>query len=195
MSELILDNIKIQKRKEINLEIYNSKRILNSIPGWAATNSEKNKKCKLRKKISNLENELLLLDNLVKEEKEITKEEKISILNQELKNCNDKPIYNTNNEDDGEIMNADTLRLMRYQEQGRKSRMAINNEKIFIINDIKYTLDNNVISIIHPVTNTKIRRSLVNNKTFYKGEWRKDITLNLLIEWYESSSNDILDKI
>ena len=65
---------------------------------------------------------------------------------------------------------------------------------LFIENDVNYILGNNVIFIEHPFTHTKLKRSLVNNKTFYKGKWRTDISIKLIFTWY-SSNQDLLDEL
>ena len=64
----------------------------------------------------------------------------------------------------------------------------------FIENDINYILGNNIITIEHPLTHTKLKRSLVNNKTSYKGKWRNDISVKLIINWY-NSNYDMLDEL
>jgi uncharacterized protein YkuJ len=89
---------------------------------------------------------------------------------------------------------ADTFRSMRYSKQDSNHKMSLNQELIFIENDVNYTLGNNVMSIEHPLTHTKLKRSLVNNKTFYKGKWRTDISVKLIISWY-SSNYDLLDEL
>jgi hypothetical protein len=72
--------------------------------------------------------------------------------------------------------------------------MSLTQELIFVENDINYILGNNIIVIEHPVTHTKLKRSLVNNKTFYKGKWRINISVKLIISWY-SSNYDLLDEL
>jgi len=89
---------------------------------------------------------------------------------------------------------ADTFRSMRYSKQDSNHKMSLTQELIFIENDVNYTLGNNIITIEHPLTHTKLKRSLVNNKTFYKGKWRTDISVKLIISWY-SSNYDLLDEL
>ena len=89
---------------------------------------------------------------------------------------------------------ADTFRSMRYFKQESNYQMSLSQELIFIENDINYTLGNNIIVIEHPFTHTKLKRSLVNNKTFYKGKWRTDISIKLIFSWY-SSNYDLLDEL
>jgi uncharacterized protein YkuJ len=89
---------------------------------------------------------------------------------------------------------ADTFRSMRYSKQDSNHKMSLRQELTFIENDINYTLGNNVIVIEHPFTHTKLKRSLVNNKTFYKGKWRTDISIKLIFSWY-SSNQDLLDEL
>jgi len=89
---------------------------------------------------------------------------------------------------------ADTFRSMRYSKQDSNHKMSLTQELIFIENDVNYTLGNNIITIEHPLTHTKLKRSLVNNKTYYKGKWRTDISVKLIINWY-SSNYDLLDEL
>ncbi len=180
-----------QKTKEINQKIKILNNELQTITGWGASNSEKNRKTKLRKNIRILEEELLLLTN-EEDKKEITKDEKLNKLNQELKNINNLATSFTSNLDSDDT--ADILRSMRYEKQDRNYKKSLLQEHIFIENDINYLLVNNVISVEHPITHTKVRRSLVSNKTFYKGIWRKDISTKLLISWYKSNY-DIIDEL
>ena len=90
--------------------------------------------------------------------------------------------------------NGDIYRSMRDDERISKYIFSLENESIFIQNDISYEMGNNVALIEHPITTTKIKRSMVKNKTFYKGKWRENITQNLLIKWYKSEY-DILDEL
>jgi hypothetical protein len=89
---------------------------------------------------------------------------------------------------------ADTFRSMRYSKQDSNHKMSLTQELTFIENDINYILGNNIITIEHPLTHTKLKRSLVNNKTFYKGKWRTDISIKLIINWY-NSYYDMLDEL
>jgi len=89
---------------------------------------------------------------------------------------------------------ADTFRSLRYSKQDSNRKMSLTQELIFVENDINYTLGNNIVVIEHPVTHTKLKRSLVNNKTFYKGKWRTDFSIKLIISWY-SSNYDLLDEL
>jgi hypothetical protein len=61
-------------------------------------------------------------------------------------------------------------------------------ESILNDNNIEFTENNNVITIIHPHTTEKIRRSMVTNKTYFQKEWTTSITLHDIIEWYKSTS-------
>jgi hypothetical protein len=86
---------------------------------------------------------------------------------------------------------------MRYSKQDSNYKMSLTQELIFIENDVNYTnafFENNIIVIEHPFTHTKLKRSLVNNKTFYKGKWRTDIPIKLIFSWY-SSNYDLLDEL
>ena len=60
-------------------------------------------------------------------------------------------------------------------------KMSLTNELTFVENDITYTMGNHIIIIEHPLTHTKIKRSIVNNKTFYQGKWRTNISVKLII--------------
>jgi hypothetical protein len=93
-----------------------------------------------------------------------------------------RPWRGTNDADD----TADDLRAMRYSNQDHNDRKSSHQQSILINYDIKYTLGNNVVTIIHPIFKTKIRRSLVNNKTFYNGQWRTDIPISKINIWYHN---------
>lgn len=86
---------------------------------------------------------------------------------------------------------ADIFRSMRYSNQDSNYKASLINELTFIENDINYVLGNNIITIEHPLTHTKLKRSLVNNKTFYKGKWKTDISIKWIINWYNSYYNMI----
>lgn len=124
-------------------------------------------------------------ESIIKEEKIKTiKRDIIDIENHFIKM--NKEIYG---DDD-----ADAFRSMRYRKQASNHKMSLNQELVFIENDINYTLGNNTIMLEHPLTHTTLKRSLVNNKTFYKGKWRTDISVKLIISWY-SSNYDLLDEL
>jgi len=78
------------------------------------------------------------------------------------------------------------MRSMRYLNQDANYNASLIEQKILIENDIDFTLGNNVVAIEHPITHVKIRRSLVNDKTYHKGSWRTDVTLDHIIKWYKS---------
>ncbi len=119
------------------------------------------------------------------------KQEKIKIIKEKINNIDNIRIKSINNSD---YDTADIHRSMRYANQDRNYKLSLTNELILIENDINYILGNNVVLIEHPITKIKIKRSLVNNKTFYKGKWRTNININLLIKWYKSDY-DIIDNI
>ncbi len=179
------------KKIQINQKISELKKLLETIPSWAATNTEKNKKTKIRSKIRNLEEELSLLNNDKVTITKFTKEEKINDLKELLKNIDTRRANyrcNTNSDDD-----ADTFRSMRYAKQDENYRMSLTQQLRLIENDVDYTLGNNVIVIEHPLTHIQLTRSLVNNKTRYRGkEWRTDISLGSIINWYKNSP-DLFD--
>jgi hypothetical protein len=116
------------------------------------------------------------------------KAEKLRKIKDQINNVGNRR-NNTESDD-----HADILRTMRHDKQDVNHIRSLTTELIFIENDIKYDFDNNVALIVHPLTKTKIKRSMVNNKTFYKGKWRENITQNLLIKWYKSE-NDIIDDL
>ena len=188
--DCIEECLKKDKINQILQEIKNLNEILGSITSWGASNSEKNKKSKIRSRIKILQENLESLSS--KEPKlTITKEEKITKLKEELKNIGSARSCRSNIDSDDD---ADIMRSMRYDKQDSNHKESLLNEMKFIENDIIYELMNNVILIEHPLTHTKIRKSLVSKKTFYKGVWRTDITINLLIKWYKSNY-DIIDEL
>jgi hypothetical protein len=99
-------------------------------------------------------------------------------------------IYNAKTNED----TADDHRMMRDSKQHSNHNIALEREKVFIQNNIKYELGNHVIVITHPITQTKIRRSLIKNKTYYKNIWRDNITIPLIIAWYNAQT-DIIDEL
>ena len=122
------------------------------------------------------------------ERKNRIKQEKIIKIKKEIINLGNRR-NNIDSDDD-----ADIMRAMRYDKQDINHKKSLTTELIFIENDIKYDLGNNVAVIEHPVTKTKIKQSMIKQKTFYKGKWRENISKNLLIKWY-NSMNDILDQL
>lgn len=114
---------------------------------------------------------------------------KINQLKEQISSFTPRKSTSVDSDDD-----ADVMRSMRYEKQGRKHILSLCNELELVENDIEYKLGNNVVEIEQPVTHTKVRNSLVNNKTFYKGKWKSGIPLNMLILWYHSD-NDILDSL
>jgi competence CoiA-like predicted nuclease len=119
------------------------------------------------------------------------KQERIKKIKQDIIHINNKKEHGKK-----EYVNddADIYRLMRYTKQDNNRVMSLTQELTFIENDIPYILGNNVITITHSKTQTQLKRSLVNNKTLYKGTWRNDISVKLIINWY-NSHNDILDEL
>jgi hypothetical protein len=57
-----------------------------------------------------------------------------------------------------------------------------------IENDISFTLANNIYSLEHPLTGTKVKHSLVKEKTFYNGKWHNNIRLPMLVNWFRCST-------
>ena len=119
----------------------------------------------------------------------LSKKEKIKKIKNDISSLDSSRWKNKIDSDD----DADVMRAMRYTKQDRNYIKSLNQELLFVENDIVYTLKNNVISIDHTITRTKIRRSLVNNKTFYKGKWRTDVSIKLIINWY-NSNYDLIDE-
>ena len=116
---------------------------------------------------------------------DLIEQEKIEKLRMAIEN-NEKPKRPWRQESFDDDDNADTLRMMRYQKQDQKYKKSLRQQQMLIKNDIKYTLGNNVVTIEHPLTHAKLKRSLVNNKTYYEGKWRYDISIESIINWYHS---------
>lgn len=96
--------------------------------------------------------------------------------------------YVSNETDDNDVTDASTYRYMRKKKQKENEVKSYNMESILNDNNIEFTENNNVITIIHPHTKEKIRRSMVTNKTYFKKEWTTSITLQDIIAWYKSTS-------
>jgi len=80
---------------------------------------------------------------------------------------------------------------MRHQHQKENAIKSYNNLSLLDDHNIAYSEQNNVITIFHPHTGEKIRRSLVSNKTYYKKEWTTAITLLDIVKWYTSKSSQL----
>lgn len=104
----------------------------------------------------------------------------ITSIETEKQDCKNK----IDNDDD-----ADMYRNIRYKKQEDKYKRSLKHEIKFIENDVEYIIENNIASIRHKITNTKIRKSLVNNKTYFNGKWRDYISIELIISWYHSNSD------
>ena len=117
------------------------------------------------------------------------KQERIKKIKQDIIHINNKKEHGKKEDVNDD---ADIYRSMRYTKQYNNRVMSLTQELTFIENDIPYILGNNVITITHSKTQTQLKRSLVSNKTLYKGTWRNDISVKLIINWY-NSYNDILD--
>lgn len=96
--------------------------------------------------------------------------------------------YISNENDDNDVTDASTYRYIRKQKQKQNEVKSYNIESILNDNNIEFTERNRVITIIHPHTKEKIRRSMVTNKTYFQKEWTTAITLQDIIEWYKSTS-------
>jgi hypothetical protein len=97
--------------------------------------------------------------------------------------------YISNENDDNDVTDASTYRYMRKEKKQKENEVkSYNMESILNDNNIEFTENNNVITIIHPHTTEKIRRSMVTNKTYFQKEWTTSITLHDIIEWYKSTS-------
>jgi polyribonucleotide nucleotidyltransferase len=83
---------------------------------------------------------------------------------------------------------------MRYSKQDANYKKAVESMIILEENDIKYTEHNNVASIVNPVNEAIISRSLIKEKTRYDGKWVDNIPLRLICKWYNIDC-DIIDEI
>jgi len=118
------------------------------------------------------------------------KQEKINKIKMKINNNRNPKWKNDIHGDD----DADILRMMRYDKQEQNYKKSLTQELVFIEHDIHYVLGTNIITVEHPVTRTKLKRSLVNNKTFYEGKWRTYISIKLIIDWYHSNY-DLIDEL
>lgn len=82
---------------------------------------------------------------------------------------------------------AEVYRSLRWSRQQSNEIKALEIEIWMIKNDIDYVIKNHVAYIEHPLTCEKIRRSLIKNKTFYKGKWIPHIPLKCICNWYHSN--------
>jgi hypothetical protein len=137
---------------------------------------EKCDKCKENEIITYFQNQQKIKNN------------KIRIIKDQLENIG----TNRNNEDYSDDNSGDH-RYMRHSKQDQNYKKSLTNELLMINNDIEYIVVNNVITIEHPKTKTKIRRSLVSDKTFHKGKWFEKIFINSICKWYHSENDDILN--
>ena len=96
--------------------------------------------------------------------------------------------YVSNETDDNDVIDASTYRYMRKKKQKENQVKSYNMESVLNDNNIEFTENNNVITIIHPHTKEKIRRSMVTNKTYFQKEWTTSIPLQDIIAWYKSTS-------
>ena len=96
--------------------------------------------------------------------------------------------YVSNEIDNDDVTYASTYRYMRKEKQKQNEVKCYNTRAILNYSNIKFTENNNVITIIHPCTKEKIRRSMVTNKTYFQKEWTTSITLEDIIAWYKSTS-------
>lgn len=126
--------------------------------------------------------------------------DKITKLNNQMKSNRQKYENDINYDYDSFWPTRDDHKLIQ------KHINALEQELVFVENDVKYVLVLNFIIIKHPFTNTKIKVSLVSRKTwhkgqikqiskiFYKGQWRTNIYDTLIISWYHSNY-DMLDEL
>jgi uncharacterized protein YkuJ len=82
---------------------------------------------------------------------------------------------------------------MRHMNQQYNHRKSVNTLICFETENIEYIEGNNVITIFHPISKIKIRRSLINDKTFYSGKWSTNMKFNDIIEWYRSFDGEIIE--
>lgn len=161
--ECIENEKKQQKRDQINSKIKKLNIMLKLFKPVGGTDIEKKEKSKLRKKIKQLEEALILIDN----------------------NCES----NTD---------GTTSESFQHAIEKRDAELVNIENNIDLLNkhNITSQVSNNILTLIHPITNTKIRKSLRQDKTQYKGEWRTNITMIMIIKWYKSnseSSDDIIN--
>lgn len=57
---------------------------------------------------------------------------------------------------------------------------------------IRYDIDFIGVCIIHPITGSSIRRTLISGETLYKGKWTKYLSLEGIISWYKGENDDTL---
>ena len=120
----------------------------------------------------------------ISREKNNIKQEKIAGINYALLNISSiRESRHVSSDDD-----ADVYRSMRYSKQCQNHEESLLSQLSLIENDIEFVLGNNVVSMEHPFTKTKIRRSLVNGKTFYKGKWTNKITFEMMLAWFRCSN-------
>lgn len=95
--------------------------------------------------------------------------------------CNDQ---NKNN-DDGYYSadDADIMRQMRRDKQMATHKKFLKMKLDCEQNDVNYEEGNHILSIINPITKTKIRWSP--NKAFIGGKWHKYIKFNDILCWYK----------
>jgi len=100
-------------------------------------------------------------------------QKKLALLDDELNRCNGiQPVTKTKQE-----------KLDILHQEGYHGNVSL---PLLVENDIEYTLGNNIVYITHPIFNIKIRRSVVHNKTYYKGKWRTDFPVSKIITWYKN---------
>ena len=96
--------------------------------------------------------------------------------------------YISNEKDNNDVTDASTYRYMRKDKQKQNEVKSYNINAILNDNNIEFIENNRVITIIHPHTKEKIRRSMITNKTYFQKEWTTSITLEDIITWYKSTS-------
>ena len=194
--EIRLKKIKIinDKKEALNKLISNEKKEyfkpdfdMNTSP----TENKKRRKLQ-RKNIENWNEEIKKLDEELNELNVIiiTQQDKIEILTKEYNNISRPWRGNIDIDDD-----ADTFRSMRYHKQDRNDEKVFEMKKILIEHGITFKLGNNVVDIKHPKFDTKICRSLVKNKTRFNGKWIDNISIELIIDWYQETKYDLLEKL
>ena len=125
-------------------------------------------------------------DSCVELEKNRVKREKIAKLKQELSDCSGTRTGQGDRQQDSSD-DADMYRFMRNSKQDSNYKHSILSQITLIENDITFTLGNNVATMEHPFTKTKIRQSFVNKKTYHNGKWTNKIPFELLVAWFRSS--------
>ena len=135
-----------------------------------------------------------IIEDIIKACKNLysVKNEKIRKIKNTINNIDKEKHHVKNKTKNDDHDDADVYRMMRYEKQEDKFKESLKNELIFIENDVEYIKGNNIITVTHQLTNIKIRRSLVNNKTYINGKWQSNLYINAILNWYYSKDGSFL---